>query len=49
MVDAVRRKDDYFHERPLDDAFWNESAWFPFHVPEREVSGLPEGIIKRIG
>lgn len=40
VVDAMRSEDDYFHERALDDPFWNQSAWFPSHVPERDLSGL---------
>lgn len=40
MVDAVRPEDNYGHQRPPDDWFWNESAWFPSHVPERDVSGF---------
>lgn len=39
MVDTVRPEDDYFHQ-PSNDPFWNESAWFPFHVPERQMSGF---------
>ena len=30
--------DDYFHPRS-DDPHWNESAWFGFHVPERNLTG----------
>lgn len=31
--------DDHFHERS-DDPYWNESAWFGFAVPERDLTGF---------
>lgn len=31
--------DDYFHT-PSADLLWNESAWFSFSVPERELNGF---------
>jgi hypothetical protein len=31
--------DEYFHERN-DDPHWNESGWFSFMVPERQLSGM---------
>lgn len=34
----LRPEDDSFH-RGSDDPWWNESAWFGFMVPERELSG----------
>ncbi|HVW32262.1 MAG TPA: hypothetical protein VHL53_06970, partial [Acidimicrobiia bacterium] len=41
MADLIRPQDDYFHKDiQTDDPFWNESAWFPFHVPERELCGF---------
>jgi hypothetical protein len=40
MVDMVKPEDDYFHRRPLDEPFWNESAWFPFWNAERDLSGF---------
>jgi hypothetical protein len=35
---VIRPEDDYFHERS-DDPYWNESAWFGFNVPERQLTG----------
>ena len=41
MADLIRPEDDYFHHGTrTDNPFWNESAWFPFHVPERELCGF---------
>ena len=41
MVDTVRPEDDYFHTSTMTDSpFWNESAWFPFYVAERDLSGF---------
>ena len=41
MVDTVTSKDDYFHKESMTDSpFWNESAWFPFYVAERSLSGF---------
>jgi hypothetical protein len=41
MADLIRPEDDSFHhDIRTDDPFWNESGWFPFHVPERELSGF---------
>ncbi len=34
----IKPEDDYFHQRS-DDPYWNESAWFPLMVPERDLSG----------
>jgi hypothetical protein len=30
---------DRFHER-TDDPYWNESAWFSFMIPERDLHGM---------
>lgn len=30
--------DDHFHPRS-DSPFWNESGWFSFQIPEREIDG----------
>lgn len=41
MVDHVQPADDYFHKDSMTDSpFWNESAWFPFYVAERDLSGF---------
>jgi hypothetical protein len=40
MADQIQPDDDYFHRRPPDDPFWNESAYFPFHNIERSLSGF---------
>ena len=34
----IRPEDDYFHER-TDHPDWNESGWFGFNDPERELNG----------
>src|SRR5262245_61896586 len=36
---TVRPEDDLLHERS-DDPYWNESAWFGFEMPEREMTGF---------
>jgi hypothetical protein len=35
----IRVADDSFHPRS-DDPWWNESAWFSFMAPERDLSGF---------
>ncbi|GAA0612613.1 hypothetical protein GCM10009547_13270 [Sporichthya brevicatena] len=41
MVTHVQPSDDYFHRDTMSaDPFWNESAWFPFYVAERDLSGF---------
>jgi hypothetical protein len=35
---SITAADDYFHERN-DDPYWNESGWFGFNVPERDLAG----------
>jgi hypothetical protein len=41
MVDHVVPADDYFHKSSMTSSpFWNESAWFPFYVAERDLSGF---------
>ena len=44
---AVRPEDDHFHdyknfkgEWDRSRQWWNESGWFNFHIPERELSGI---------
>lgn len=34
----ISTRDEYFHER-TDNPHWNESGWFGFNVPEREING----------
>lgn len=36
---AIRDKDDYLHLPRPETPFWNESGWFSFMVPERDLSG----------
>ena len=38
MTNPVTVADDYFHKRN-DDPYWNESGWFGFNVPDRELAG----------
>jgi hypothetical protein len=35
----VSHADDSFHPPTNDDAFWSETAWFAFSVPERKLAG----------
>jgi hypothetical protein len=35
----VSHPDDQFHPPTNDDAFWSETAWFAFSVPERKLAG----------
>ena len=35
----ITPRDEYFHDRN-DDPDWNESGWFSFMVPERQLSGM---------
>ena len=35
----IRPEDDQFHERS-GDPYWNESAWFGFQLPERDMTGF---------
>lgn len=35
---AIQIADDYLHKRP-DHPYWNESGWFSFMAPERDLSG----------
>jgi hypothetical protein len=35
---AISVEDDLFHD-PGNDPYWNESAWFGFNIPERQISG----------
>lgn len=32
--------DDYFHDRPEGEPYWNEASWFSFMVPERDIAGF---------
>jgi hypothetical protein len=34
----IRPEDDHFHQRSADP-YWNESAWFGFNVPDRDITG----------
>jgi hypothetical protein len=39
MTGTITPRDDYLHE-PSDNYLWNESSWFSFRVPEREINGF---------
>lgn len=36
---SVVPADDFLHPRPVDEPYWNETGWFSFMVPERDLSG----------
>jgi hypothetical protein len=41
MATFVVPQDDYLHRESMtDDLFWVESAWFPFYVADRDLSGF---------
>lgn len=37
-MDQIKPEDDNFHARN-DNPYWNESAWFSFFIPDRNVDG----------
>jgi hypothetical protein len=35
----MSESDEIFHP-PGDDPYWNESGWFGFNIPERNINGF---------
>jgi len=36
----IEIQDDYLHKDRTDHPYWNESAWFSFMEPSRDLSGF---------